>query len=461
MMKHVRTGLRKAGSALVDEVRAIPALSDPDVRRYFSSRANVFFFLSAAVLFAVAWPTSSMTHDVPAYAMPAVAAAIAWPVALGWSAPVVGWAISLLAAMIIGSVVPTVGGWPWSIQVTHIIAILVLSFMAALRCPLRWLPVIWLASTLVMTNSAPDDQRPGWIFGLTFGAIVIALVRGLLASRRQLAERTQETRAAESEAAVLQERARIARDLHDVVAHRMSMVVVMAQTARYRLPDVSDAAAAEFDAIAVAARTSLDEVRQLLGVLREPDDTSNESSARTAPNPGLEHIESLVEATRRAGADVQLHLAPGTDVGEASGLAVYRIVQESLANATRHAPGARTDIWLRDGAQGQLELAVVNGPGTEPPLNLAGNGAGIPGMTDRARSVGGSLVTALTPDGGFAVRAWVPSGNQRAIASSDPTATSDPTASSDPVAWSDPTGSSKAGSSDTDSSDTDSSDTER
>ncbi len=94
MMKHVRTGLRKAGSALVDEVRAIPALSDPDVRRYFSSRANVFFFLCAAVLFAVAWPTSSLTHDVPAYAMPAVAAAIAWPVALGWSAPVVGWAIS-------------------------------------------------------------------------------------------------------------------------------------------------------------------------------------------------------------------------------------------------------------------------------------------------------------------------------------------------------------------------------
>ena len=431
MMKHVRTGLRKAGSAFVDEVRATPALSDPDLRRYFSSRTNVFFLLCAAVLFAVAWPTSSLTHDVPAYAMPAVAAAIAWPVALAWSAPVVGWAISLLAAMIIGSVVPTVNGWPWSIQVTHIIAILVLSFMAALRCPLRWLPVIWLASTLVMVDSAPDDQRPGWIFGLTFGAIVIALLRGLLASRRQLAQRTQETKVAESEAAVLQERARIARDLHDVVAHRMSMVVVMAQTARYRLPDVGDAAAAEFDAIAVAARTSLDEVRQLLGVLREPDDTSGEASARTAPNPGLEHIESLVEATRRAGADVQLHQAIlGTEVGEASGLAVYRIVQESLANATRHAQGARTDIWLRDGAAGQLELAIVNGPGTGPPLDLVGNGAGIPGMTDRARSVGGSLVTAITPDGGFAVRAWIPTGNQRAIGSADATGSSDPIDSS-------------------------------
>ena len=209
------------------------------------------------------------------------------------------------------------------------------------------------------------------------------------------------------------------------------MVVVMAQTARYRLPDVGDAAAAEFDAIAVAARTSLDEVRQLLGVLREPDDTSGEASARTAPNPGLEHIESLVEATRRAGADVQLHQAIlGTEVGEASGLAVYRIVQESLANATRHAQGARTDIWLRDGAAGQLELAIVNGPGTGPPLDLVGNGAGIPGMTDRARSVGGSLVTAITPDGGFAVRAWIPTGNQRAIGSADATGSSDPIDSS-------------------------------
>lgn len=409
MMKHVRAGIRKAGSVLVDEVRSIPALSDPDVRRYFSSRMNVLFLVFAATLFAVAWSTANLTHDVPAYAMPATAAAIAWPVALAWSAPVVGWAVSLLAAMVIGSLVPTVGGWPWSIQVTHIIAILVLSFMAALRCPLRWLPVIWLASTLVTAHSAPDDQRPGWIFGLTFAAVVIALLRGLLASRRQLAQRTQETRAAESETAVLQERARIARDLHDVVAHRMSMVVVMAQTARYRLPDVGDAAAAEFDAIATAARTSLDEVRQLLGVLRESD-----GGARTTPNPGLEHIDSLVESTRRAGADVRLHKSVSElDVGEASGLAVYRIVQESLANATRHAPGSPVDIWLRDGEVGQLELAVVNGSGTEPSLGLAGNGAGIPGMIDRARSVGGALVTSQTPDGGFAVRAWIPATTPR------------------------------------------------
>ena len=411
MFQRVRTWMCRAGAAFVDEVRAIPALSDPDLRRYFASRMNLFFLLFAIVLFAVAWPTSSLTHDIPAYAMPATAAAIAWPVALGWSAPVVGWVVSLIAAMVIGAVVPTAHGWQWSIQVTHIIALLVLSFMAAVRSPLRWLPVIWLASTLVVVNAAPEPYRPGWIFGLTFGAIVIALLRGLLASRVQLAQRTQETRAAESETAVLQERARIARDLHDVVAHRMSMVVVMAQTARYRLPDVGDDVAAEFDAIATAARTSLDEVRQLLGVLRESD-----GGTRTTPNPGLEHIESLVEATRRAGADVRLHnSASAVDVGEASGLAVYRIVQESLANATRHAPGAPVDIWLRDGAVGQLELAVVNGIGTEPPLGLAGNGAGIPGMVDRARSVGGALVTSHTPDGGFAVRAWLPA----AFASAD------------------------------------------
>ncbi|MBX4421510.1 sensor histidine kinase, partial [Mycobacterium tuberculosis] len=80
-----------------------------------------------------------------------------------------------------------------------------------------------------------------------------------------------------------------------------------------------------------------------------------------------EQVESLVAATRRAGADVQLHLAtPLADVGEASGLAVYRIVQESLANATRHAPGARIDIWLREGTADQVELAIVNGPGTDP-----------------------------------------------------------------------------------------------
>ena len=135
---------------------------------------------------------------------------------------------------------------------------------------------------------------------------------------------------------VLEERARIARDLHDIVAHHMSLVVVQAETAGYRHPDLPDVAREELESISASARAALAETRALLAVLRNEDD-----EAEHAPQPGLEQLGELVEGARRAGqdvaADVRLDgdaLRPGTS------LAAYRIVQESLANAARHAPGA-------------------------------------------------------------------------------------------------------------------------
>lgn len=398
----IRRNVRAAAQAL----RELPVPAHPDVRRFARSRLNWFFVIVAAILFTVSWATLPLTHELPAYTLPVAAAVATWPVALAWSAPALGWLVCSAASLVMW-LAPTADDWPWQIQVTHLIALLVLTFMAYLRCPLWLLAPVWAATAAVMAVIAPEEARDGWVFGLTSLVVIVALVRVLLGTRRQLAERTAQTRAAESESAVLQERARIARDLHDVVAHRMSMVVVMAQTARYRLPDVSDLAAAEFDAIAESARTSLDEVRQLLGVLRVTDGCEAEA---VAPNPGLADVESLVSATRRAGGTVAF-----TDdldhavFGESSALVIYRLVQESLANAARHAPGGDIEVVLTPVADASAaEIVVRNRPGTDPPLRLAGAGVGIPGMVDRARAVGGTLSAHPTADGGFVVRAWIP-----------------------------------------------------
>ncbi|OCH78988.1 sensor histidine kinase [Gordonia sp. UCD-TK1] len=415
-----RKKLRAVGASSLEWASTAPVAQDPAVRHYFSSRLNWFFLFVALVMYSVAWPTLPITHSMPVFVLPVVAAFAALPIALAWSAPLLGWAISVVSAQLIGIVVPTRGGWELTIQVTHLIELLVLTFMAFLKCPLRWIPVVWVSTSIVIAFAVQPTARVGWVFGISVLAVLVALLRGLMASRRQLAVRTEQTEAAEAEAAVLQERARIARDLHDVVAHRMSMVVVMSQTARYRLPDVSPSAAAEFDAIAEAARTSLDEVRQLLGVLRVEG-----ADASAAPNPGLAELDSLVTETRRAGAEVVLDLAIDADaVGESAALVIYRIVQESLANATRHAPGGRVDVEVTHGEGDLVDVAVVNTAATAGPLQIGGSGVGIPGMIDRAQAVGGSLVAAPTSTGGFAVRARIPATPRRDVVVPEPIVTS-------------------------------------
>lgn len=403
MFRRMRSAAGRAGSAAMREVRELPAAQDPAVQHYVRSPANWFFLAVAVILYSVSWPTLPLTHSMPDYALPVVAAFAAFPIALAWSAPVVGWAISVVSAQLIGLVVPTVNGWNWSIQVTQIISLLVLTFFAYARCSWRWIPVVWVSTAIVFALAAPPEARGGWVFGLTFMAVIVALVRILVRSRRQLAASTEQTQLVESQKAILQERARIARDLHDVVAHRMSVVVVMAQTARYRLADVSEEAAAEFESIAVSARASLDEVRQMLGVLR------TDGEAPAAPNPGLDDIALLVTQTRMTGATVDLSVSVDRDrVSDAAGLIIYRIVQESLANATRHAPGSRIDIAVAPSSDGGTEVTVRNTAPTAEPVRLPGPGTGIPGMTERAAAVGGTLMTESTADGGHLVCAVIP-----------------------------------------------------
>jgi signal transduction histidine kinase len=199
----------------------------------------------------------------------------------------------------------------------------------------------------------------------------------------------------------MEERARIARELHDVVAHHVSVIAVQAETARLTTPDLSEEGKQRFAAIGDTARDSLTELRRLLGLLRD----DGVEPAR-APQPGLERLAELVDSAREAGTPVTLSvegdvtpLPPGID------LTAYRIVQEALTNARRHAPGASVEIRLGYEPE-SLSLRVSDdGPG---PPNGDASGHGLLGMQERAAMVGGELRTGKAATGGFLVEASLP-----------------------------------------------------
>jgi signal transduction histidine kinase len=207
------------------------------------------------------------------------------------------------------------------------------------------------------------------------------------------------------------ERARIARELHDVVAHHISMIAVQAETARLTTQGLPAAGAQRFAAIGDTARAGLTEMRRLLGVLRED---VGDAVGQRHPQPGLSQLASLIDSARDAwGTGIRLIVSgPVASFDPGVELTAYRIVQEALTNARRHAPGTAVDVELRY-HDDTLRLRVRdNGPG--PPATADGPGGGeygghgLLGMRERAATVGGSLRTGAAPGGGFLVEAVLP-----------------------------------------------------
>jgi signal transduction histidine kinase len=205
------------------------------------------------------------------------------------------------------------------------------------------------------------------------------------------------------EQTAMEERARIARELHDIVAHHLSVIAVQSETARLTSPRLSADARGRFEAIAATAREALTETRRLLGLLRE--DVVGE--AEREPQPGLDRLTELVDTARDAGANVRLilqgkvvPLPPGVD------LAAYRIVQEALTNARRHAAGADVDVEVsyRDDA---VRLRVRD-YGTGPADGEIVAGHGLIGMRDRATIAGGTFACGTAEGGGFEVVVTLP-----------------------------------------------------
>ncbi|MEW1639731.1 histidine kinase [Streptomyces sp. NPDC093801] len=348
------------------------------------------------------------------------------PLLLAVTRPVPAWA-AVLAADVVGAVLLVsaagVAGRPWPWTPMGIVGYLVLMACLGLRESVRTLVGVWLATGaagVVLGFFAPAGVVDTVALQFVLAGVVLALtgaLRGLGDARQRIAEQESISGAERARRTLLEERARIARELHDVVAHHMSVITVQADSAPYRLPGMEEPVREEFAAIAASARESLGEMRRLLTVLRGDGagDGAGPGGGERAPQPGVGRIQQLVEATVRAGQPVELSLAAG--VAEAAravpavDLSAYRIVQEALANVVRHAPGARTRVSVtRSAGDGEVLVLVVNGPAENgaAALEAAGTGHGLVGMRERVRLTGGTLDTGPLPEGGFRVAARLP-----------------------------------------------------
>ncbi len=375
------------------------------VRSNSSLMWNVVLGVLGLVLFIVTWATVIETHQVDEASAPVVAAMTVLPLALARRNPIIGWALTLFVGLLFWAVVDPRAGHDLAWTVPQVIVLYVLMVAVALSERLRLVLPAWAASVLVLVAVMPFDARGGLAFGITSVTVVALLVRWLVLSRVQLAHEQEVSDLERARRAVLEERSRIARDLHDVVAHRMSMVVVQAQSAPARLGEMPVPVAEEFLSISEQARAALNEVRGMLGVLR-----SESSGPEGSPQKGLHDVEELLRQTKDAGVDLTWELRGDPNVvGAAVGLVVYRVLQEALANASRHAPGSRVSAQVS--CTDEVIVEVRSGapaPGSErADAAHLGPGTGLIGMADRARSVGGTLEAG--PDGdGFLVRASLP-----------------------------------------------------
>jgi signal transduction histidine kinase len=334
------------------------------------------------------------------------------PLPLAARYPMLAWRIGWLA-LLLAPLVPADwrGGWPWSAgQILALLGAFCLAGVRQQRPALWWMWALSLIPWwLWLAADVPNLNGPaGATIIFTAVAIAVDSIGSRLRSQRALAAQTERTEAERARRAVLEERTRIARELHDVVAHHMSLIAVRAETAPYRLTGLSEPVRAEFGALSEVAREALVEMRRLLGVLRQ------DQPAVLAPQPQLADLPALVDTVRRAGVSVELSvpLALG-QVPSGVGVCAYRIVQESLSNASQHAPGAPVTVSVnRD--FGAVLLQVANGPGesADPPVNDHGAGHGLTGMRERVALLGGSLSAGLSPDGGFVVSAVLPLGDK-------------------------------------------------
>ncbi|MFF0341834.1 sensor histidine kinase [Kribbella sp. NPDC004875] len=353
-------------------------------------------------------------YDVQLGAVLALAIARALALTLAWLRPRAAVVVSLITTAITAAVTTPVSAsepWPWGTTAAFGHAFVVA--IAGARGLGRREQIAWWVATqavgVVATALAPE--RGSWRGLITMAVLsaVAVVVGDLIHTRRdtnrRLAEQETISKAERAERERLQERARIARELHDVVAHHLSVVVVRADSAPHRLAGVPDDVRAEFTGIADEARASLTEMRRVLRLLREP--VGQSPMGELEPQPGLAQLTELVEGTRRAGADVRLVGDVPTGFDQAVELAAYRVVQEGLSNAVRHASHAVVEVRVQNSG-GQLQVTVRNGVPPRAVVPAPGSGQGLVGMRERVALVDGTVSAGPTPEGGYLVQAFIP-----------------------------------------------------
>ena len=323
------------------------------------------------------------------------------PLVLRTRFPLSAWAVSAATIIFTSLVIPpgSIGGPDVPLAGALVYGLCL--YAVALRCRPR---IVAAAAAVTVAGAAFIDpgRAPQAVFLAAVPILLGVVVRVWRSGERQLEE--QERRHS-GERALLEERQRIARELHDVVAHHMSVIAIQAEAAPYKTADPPPELVESFGEIRASALAGLAELRRVLGVLRtgEPG---------TAPQPGLAELDTLLDSARSGGVSVAVTCSGNpVDLPEGVDLSAYRIVQEALSNAMRHAPGSRVQVHVTyrpDGLALEIRndavasVLVASGPGE------AGGGHGLVGMRERATMLGGSLDAGPTADGGFRVAAVLP-----------------------------------------------------
>jgi len=330
-----------------------------------------------------------------------ISLALCAPLAVRTYLPLTAWCASALALFWVGGAYSPVG-----VLAGGVLVYILCLYAVAVRCE----------SWVVVTAGVATVIGGVFVYGLNpvtaiLTAAVPVLAGLVIRTRRGNTERLAvQERRHEGERALLEERQRIARELHDVVAHHMSVIAIQAEAAPYKIPDPPKELVESFAEIRASALSGLHELRRVLGVLRSdaPD---------TTPQPGLGDLDGLLQSARNAGVTVTAAIS-GTarPLPDGVDLSAYRIVQEALSNAMRHAPGAPVEVKLYYGeAALVVEIRNEHPPaGARGGVPADGGGHGIIGMRERATMLGGNLQAGPTEKGEFLVTAALPLDNKPA-----------------------------------------------
>jgi signal transduction histidine kinase len=302
------------------------------------------------------------------------------------------------------------------------IALLGLAIRRPIQISLSVALLDWLIATVVTLLKHDSLLQPWLVRGtilanLVFSALIVGvglfiqLRRTLALTRTEQLERDQLLRVRQARET---ERHRIAREMHDVLGHRISLVSVYAGALEYRAATLGPEVASSAAIIRESAHQALQDLRQVVGVLRTGPEDSDEQDVDEPrrPQPTLLDVDRLVDDSRQGGMDVDLTmgLADPASIPAALGLTAYRVIQESLTNARKHAPGSKVTVDVSGDESTGLTIDVRNGPAGSADGNLPGSGSGygLVGLAERAQFVGGQLEYGPSSDGGFRLAARLP-----------------------------------------------------
>ncbi|MFJ8944153.1 sensor histidine kinase [Streptomyces sp. NPDC102395] len=337
------------------------------------------------------------------------AAFVLTPVLLTLVRPAGAFWLSLLSSSLVGAMGTVFGMWPWlpGSFISHLTVMVVVAVRTRPRTA-AWMWLVtaaygFLAET-VFTDSHPTDVGSMLVFS-GFALLAVSVWHIRRQAEREVTAQQTVTEHERSRRTLLEERTTIARELHDVVAHHMSVVAIQAEAAPYRVENPPPELEKAFATIRENAVAALTELRRVLGVVRAED-----YEAPDAPQPTLADLDGLLSNVREAGLGVDKtvtgairELPPGVE------LSAYRIVQEALSNTLRHAPGAEAKVEVSY-VLGGLGLRIVNGPPPQPSMvkPSPGAGHGITGMRERVSMLGGEMTAEATEAGGYEVAVFLP-----------------------------------------------------